>query len=262
MKFNRKLGIIGYGNMASCMVGAAIKQNVIEKKDILIYDINPNKAKADGLEATGNCGDIANCKYILLSVKPQSADDVFQHFNGNGNAVITIMAGISTATVQAGLGDVTVARCMPNTPCLIGRGAIGAYFGNLNADDKEFVFKLLAASGTVVEVEEGLLNAVTAVSGSGPAYFYYFIKAIIDSGVKFGLTYETSKQLSIHTAIGAAEMILNSDEDIELLIDRVCSKGGTTVQAIDCFRENNLEDIVSLALQKCHKRAFELEEKS
>lgn len=260
MKFNYKLGVIGYGNMAHCIVERAVQKGLINKTDILICDTDKNKLDGD-FAFTANCSDVSNCEYILLSVKPQSAAAVFENFCGCKNTVLSIMAGVTAETIERGMKNVDVVRCMPNTPCLIGEGAIAVSFNNLADDKRGFIRQILAATGKLVEVEESEINAVTSVSGSGPAYFYYFIKTIIDAGIKNGLDEQTAKVLAIQTAKGSAIMLESSNESVETLIERVCSKGGTTIEAINSFKHDRLDQVVYAALKKCYDRAFELEGK-
>ena len=126
--------------------------------------------------------------------------------------------------------------------------------------DKDFVVKLLSSLATVVLVEESKLNAVTGVSGSSPAYFYLFLKGIIKSGVKQGLSEQDAKTLAVNTMIGAGKMVLNNPEkSLDDLINAVCSKGGTTIEAINVYKDNNLDKITDKAIDACVKRAFELE---
>ncbi|MDE5654764.1 MAG: hypothetical protein K2I46_04065 [Clostridia bacterium] len=119
----------------------------------------------------------------------------------------------------------------------------------------ESIFKTISK---VVRVEEKYFDAVTSISGSGPAYVYYFIKAMIDGGIKGGLSFEQSKELTISTMIGASKMVANSSEDLDVLIQKVCSKGGTTIQAIDTFREKSVDKSIIEGIDKCRKRSEEL----
>ena len=150
---------------------------------------------------------------------------------------------------------------MPNTPCAIGSGAIGLDLSDYKVEeDKTFIFNLLSALAGVVVVDEDKLNAVTGVSGSSPAYFYLFLKGIIEAGVKQGLSYGDAKILATNTMIGAGKMVLmNSDKTLDQLIDAVCSKGGTTIEAIKVYNQNNISEITDKAVDACVKRASELE---
>ena len=171
------------------------------------------------------------------------------------------MAGVKKDRIKTALGNVKVARCMPNTPCAIGFGAVGldlSDFDDLN--DGDFIKGVLSSFAEVLEVKEDDMHAVTGVSGSAPAYFYAFLKGIIDAGVKNGLDYETAKRLATATMVGAGEMVKqNPDKSLEELINAVCSKGGTTIEAIKVFDNENLQKITEKAVDACVNRSKELE---
>ena len=172
------------------------------------------------------------------------------------------MAGLKKSTIKnaLGVGLIKVARCMPNLPCSIGSGAMGIDMSdyNDNVDDTQFITMLFSCLGTVLSLPEEKLNAVTGISGSGPAYVFMFIDSLIDAGVKQGLTRDEATTLALQTVIGGAEMIQNSDKSIEELIMSVCSKGGTTIEAVKTLEENNFRGIVNKAVEACVKRSEEL----
>jgi pyrroline-5-carboxylate reductase len=153
-----------------------------------------------------------------------------------------------------------VARAMPNTPCSIGYGAVGLDVTDFTDEsDKEFVKNVFTALATVEFVSEEMLNAVTGVSGSSPAYFYLFLKCIVDASVKQGLKEEVALNLAVNTMRGSAEMVMkNQDKTLDELINAVCSKGGTTIEAIKVFEDNKLNEIVDKAVTACVNRAEEL----
>lgn len=171
------------------------------------------------------------------------------------------MAGVKKQKIKDVFTNSLVARCMPNTPCAIGCGAIGADLSDFSCEeDITFIKSLLESLSSVVYVDEDKLNTVTGVSGSSPAYYYLFAKGIIEAGVKNGLTYEDAKILAVNTMIGAGKMILNNpDKSLDELINAVCSKGGTTIEAINIYKEENLTEITEKAIDACIKRAGELE---
>ena len=171
------------------------------------------------------------------------------------------MAGVKKEKIKKAFSNSKVARCMPNTPCAIGFGAVGLDLSDFKCNrDKKFITSLLSSFANAVLVDEDKLNAVTGVSGSSPAYFYLFLKGIIESGVKHGLTYEDAKTLAVSTMIGAGKMVMeNSEKSLDDLINAVCSKGGTTIEAINTYNECELTKITEKAIDACVKRASELE---
>ncbi len=262
MQKNFKLGVIGAGNMASAIIGGILNCNIIAPSQIIISDLDDNKLSyfaSLGLATTkDNTFLSSNAENILFAVKPQIAPIVFEDIKSSIDAdlVISIMAGISIAKLKNALGERKYARIMPNTPALVGEGmAAIAFSGDFKS---QFVIDIFSSIGKVVELDESLFDAVTSLSGSGPAYVYMFIDALIKGGIEGGLDEETAKRLAIQTIRGAAKMIEQSDKPIDELVDAVCSKGGTTIQAVDTYREEKLEEIVIKGMTKCRNRSKEL----
>ena len=171
------------------------------------------------------------------------------------------MAGVKKEKIKSIINNSQVVRCMPNTPCSIGKGVVGVDISDIiNEQDKLFIMSLLNSFAKVVCLDEDKMHAVTGVSGSAPAYFYLFAKGLIQAGVKNGLTEEQAKIFVVNTMIGAGEMVnSNPDKTLDELINAVCSKGGTTIEAVKVYNENNLEDISLKAVNACVKRSKELE---
>lgn len=266
MKKKFKLGVIGAGFMSTAIVKGVIKAKVLDPKDIIVSDLSEialEKMKENGVYVTTDNVQLANeSEFVLFAVKPQSLDSVLEGLNGaQCKKFISIMAGVKKEKIKNAFSNSLVARCMPNTPCAIGSGAIGldVYDYSVQAD-VDFVKNLLGVLGEVILVDEGKLNAVTGVSGSSPAYFYLFLKGVVEAGVKQGLTYEQAKTLATATMIGAGKMVqANPDKSLDELINAVCSKGGTTIEAVKTYNENELTLITEKAVDACVKRAFELE---
>lgn len=266
MKKKFKLGVIGAGFMSTAIISGAIKSKVLNPHEIIVSDVNKSsldKISTLGINTTLNNIDLANnSEFILFAVKPQNLDAVLLDIkNCTCDKVISIMAGVKKEKIKSAINGVLVARCMPNTPCAIGYGAIGLdVLDYKDNNDVTFIKNLLSSFAKVVTVEEDKLNAVTGVSGSSPAYFYLFLQGIIESGVKHGLSYEDAKILATNTMIGAGKMILsNQDKTIDELISAVCSKGGTTIEAVNVYKNANLNGITENAIDACIKRASELE---
>ena len=261
-----KLGVVGAGFMSSAIVSGAIKSCVVEPSEIIVSDVNKNsldKMSSISVATTMDNKYLAdNSEFVLFAVKPQSLDEVLASIvDCKCSKFISIMAGVKKSKIKNTLKDVFVARCMPNTPCSIGYGAIGLDLSDFsNKVDINFIKLLLSSLADVVEVSEEKLNAVTGVSGSSPAYFYLFLKGIIEGGIKNGLSYEEAKKLATSTMIGAGYMVLsNGEKSLDDLINAVCSKGGTTIEAIKVYNENNISKITEMAVDACVKRAYELE---
>lgn len=261
-----KLGVIGAGFMASAIIKGTIGANVLNPKDIIVSD--PNKSLLDkmsenGVTTTTNNKDVVNnSEFVLFAVKPQSLNTVLEDIKSCCcDKFISIMAGVKKEKIKNVFSNALVARCMPNTPCAIGCGAIGLDLSDFTCEsDKKFIVDLLSSLAVVVQVEENMLNAVTGISGSAPAYFYLFLESVVNAGVKQGLDYESAKSLAVATMIGAGKMVqAMPDKSIGELINAVCSKGGTTIEAVKVFNENKLKQITETAVDACVTRSIELE---
>ncbi len=266
MKKKFKLGIIGAGFMATAIVKGAISSKAVNADDIIVTDLSEDaldKMSKLNVSTTKNSVFLANnCEFMLFAVKPQNLESVLNVINQcECNKFISIMAGVKKQRIKNVFPNGLVARCMPNTPCSISSGAIGLDLTDFKSNnDVLFIKNLLSSLGEVVLVDEDMLNVVTGVSGSSPAYFYLFVKGVIDAGIKRGLSFNESKLLAVNTMIGAGKMILNNpDKSIDQLISAVCSKGGTTIEAVNVYNDNNLTDITDQAIDACVKRAEELE---
>ena len=261
-----KLGVIGAGYMATSIIKGCINSGALNSSEIIVSDININflnKFSDIGITTTQDNLFLANsCEFVLFAVKPQNVGEVINQIKGcSCNKFISIMAGVKKQKIKDVLGSVSVARCMPNAPCAVGNGAVGIDLRDFdNQNDISFIKSIFSSISTVIVVEEEKLNAVTGISGSAPAYFYLFAKGLIDAGIKNGLTEEQSKNFVVNTMIGSGKMLLeNNDKSIQQLIDSVCSKGGTTIEAIKIYLENDITGITDKAVDRCIKRSYELE---
>ena len=261
-----KLGVIGAGFMSTAIVKGVIGSSVLNAKQIIVSDLNEESLKKiseNGVFTTNdNRKVVSNSEYVLFAVKPQSLNAVLAEIKDCiCKKFISIMAGVKKSKIKQTFPNSRVARCMPNTPCAIGFGVVGLDVSDFDDEnDVEFIKNLLKSLAQVVVVEEDKLNAVTGVSGSSPAYFYLFLKGVIEAGVKQGLTYEQAKLLATSTMIGAGQMVFNNkDKTLDELISAVCSKGGTTIEAVKVYNDKKLDDITDEAVNACVKRASELE---
>lgn len=259
-EYKYKLGFIGAGNMAKAISGGLLNSALIKHSDMIMSDINTN-IKVGNITVINDIDYvIRECEYVILSVKPQIFPDIAIHLsNAKCRAVISIMAGIDSANLKKYLpDDVFAIRVMPNTPCAVGKGTVVIAENDADSNINHFVKSIFDTTGTSLFLPENLFDAVTSVSGSGPAYVYYFIRAMINGGLDGGLDEKSSRLLTLSTFEGAVKMIRESSESIDVLIDRVCSKGGTTIQAVNCYDDNNLDGVIREGMKKCLLRSKEL----
>lgn len=265
MKNKFKLGVVGAGFMATAILKGVINSGLVSASDIVVNDVSDvqlEKISHLGVKTETNAENLAdNSEFILFAVKPQNSEELFKNIKTEKSLkIISIMAGVKKDKIKKYFPNSLVARCMPNTPCSICEGAVGVDASDFSNDDKDFILRLLSSFSTVVAVSEDKIGAVTGVSGSSPAYFYYFVKSVINAGVKRGLSEEEAKILAVKTMEGSAKMIQNNpDKSVDELINAVCSKGGTTIEAIKVFDELDLNGIVYKAVSACIDRSDEIE---
>lgn len=260
-----RIGFIGAGNMASAIVNGAGRRCIVLPENVWLSDPDMEKMlsfRARGVNVTTSnieAADAANI--VVLAVKPQMFDKVLPELvdHVKGKCVVSIAAGISTQYIKERLPGAYVVRVMPNTPMLIGRGVSAiAKAPDVPAAYFDAVLELFNAAGETVLVEEEQINAVIAVSGSSPAYFFRFAAAMVDEGVKMGLEPEVALKLSAITMEGSAGMLLKSGKTAQELTRQVCSPGGTTLAALTAFDDAGMEAMVADAMERCVKRAEEL----
>lgn len=267
---NLKIGFIGGGNMATALIGGLLAQGY-SADSLAVSDPQATllaQHAANGVQTfTDNQALMAFADIILLAVKPQVMQTVLSPLHASVQnkkpLIISIAAGIPIQALDTWLGgNVAIVRAMPNTPALVLKGAAGLYANvHVGPTQKQQAEKILGAVGVCVWLqEESLIDAVTAVSGSGPAYFFYVMEAMIKAGVALGLDEETARILTLQTALGAADMAIHSDVDPAELRRRVTSPGGTTEQAILQFQAAQLPDIFHKAMQACANRGQTLAE--
>jgi pyrroline-5-carboxylate reductase len=242
------VGFIGSGMMASALMDGLIKKGVVADPSAItcsdIFEPALEKARAKGINTTACNKEVCEQAKdaLILAVKPNHIPkvcaDVFSvdHKKVDSALVISIAAGVTLETLERELPGRRVVRVMPNTPCLIGEAATGYALGKLATDaDREIVQTIFGSVGVASELTEILLNAVTGLSGSGPAYVFQFIEALSDGGVRAGLPRSVAMQLAAQTVKGAAEMVIQTGEHPGELKDRVTSAGGTTIAGIEAL---------------------------
>ena len=267
MKKQFKLGVVGGGFMAYAIVKGAIESDFIRSNKIIVSDCNEErlqKFKDYGCFITmDNAVAADSCEYLLIAVKPQQFAEVCNGIKAcDCKNVISIMAGIEKSKIHEALPKAQkICRVMPNLPCSIGSGMVAADVSDYSStDDLEFFAGLFDALGAYRFMDESKMHAVTGISGSGPAYVFLFIKSLIEAGKKQGLSEDEACVLAAQTVAGGVDMYIHEKEntDIDTLIQRVCSKGGTTEQAMLSFENDNFLQTVDRAVAACVKRSKEL----
>jgi pyrroline-5-carboxylate reductase len=263
-----KIAIIGCGNMGMAFANSFIQYNLVSKEDLLL--IEKNKERGDILQEqkAGVVVDtiserVGGVDLIILSVKPQDYPSVSSELAKviqPGQLILSIMAGIPIAQIQLSLGHALIIRAMPNTPALLGMGMTAfAAAGTVGLSDIRKVENLINSTGRAVFLEdESLLDAVTGLSGSGPAYFFYLIKSMIDAGVKMGFDPAMSALLVKQTMLGSYHLMQTSDKSLDELIQAVASKGGTTEAALKTFGELGVGVGLQQGIFAARDRAVEL----
>lgn len=264
------IGFIGGGNMAQALIEGVLKAGLFAPASVWVSDVRTERL-AELLEKYGiqtsedNAQVVRQARIVILSVKPQTMGQVLEGVAGKfqpGALVISIAAGIPTSFIRQKLGDVQVIRVMPNTPALVGQGASGLYAANASKEAADEAVKIFASVGKAVRVDsEDLINAVTAVSGSGPAYFFMLMEEMIRAGVQLGLDEKTACELVLQTARGAAllaEAAAATGEGPADLRKKVTSPNGTTEAAIKSFKARGFDPMVLEALTAARNRGREL----
>lgn len=262
------IAFIGAGNMARAIIGGLL-ENGFAATDIWASEPNAEHLQdlaEQGLNVTSDNGAaVAAADIVVLAVKPQVmkavATDLAGAVQSRQPLVVSIAAGINLDALQRWLGgEVALVRCMPNTPSLVQTGASGLFANSrVSAEQRQQATTVLEAVGIALWVQsEAELDAVTAISGSGPAYYFLMMEAMTAAGVKLGLSEETARGLTLQTALGAARMASNSDVDPTELRRRVTSPNGTTERAINTFQAEGFEALVENALTACRDRSVEL----
>lgn len=261
----KKIGFLGGGNMAQALISGLLGSGV-PAGNIMVSDPNDNiraMLMEKGVQTTTDAEiliDFADA--MVLAIKPQLFSTVLPPLKGqfDNTLVISVAAGITLKNIENLIGSNNIVRAMPNTPALIQAGATGLYANdNISEDNKQTAEAILATAGLVVWVEnEALIHAVTAVSGSAPAYFFYMMESMIVAGKAMGLSQSQAEQLTLQTAFGAAKMALNSEDKPITLREKVTSPNGTTHAAIENMKANQFADIITKAMEACVARSEEM----
>jgi pyrroline-5-carboxylate reductase len=263
-----KVGVVGAGNMAEALIRGLVRGGHVAPERVLASA--PRRERLDELRATYGIGvtmdnrEVARAAELcLLATKPQILDKVLREIGGelrSGTLVISVAAGVDTETIEAAVADgVRVVRAMPNTPALVGAGATAISAGKHASEaDLAAARAVFDAVGITVQLDEIHLDAVTGLSGSGPAYIFLILEALADAGVKVGLSRRDAQRLAAQTVMGSAKMLLETDEHVGRLKDMVTSPGGTAIAGLHTLEEGGLRTTLINAVETATKRAREL----
>jgi pyrroline-5-carboxylate reductase len=266
------IGFIGGGNMANSLINGLIASGHSPQK-IWVSDLDESKLQtlATNLKintTTDNNTVINECEVVVLAVKPQAIRAVAKSISSailqNDVLIVSIAAGVSQNSLGNWLGDTAIVRCMPNTPAMVLTGATALHANNkVNDKQKDLAENILRSVGIAIWVEtETELDAVTAVSGSGPAYFFLLMEAMEKMAIEFGLNEHTASLLVQQTALGAAKIALESPDSPGQLRAKVSSPGGTTQRAIETFQQGGFNELVAKALTAARDRSIEMSKQS
>ncbi|MDR0928755.1 MAG: pyrroline-5-carboxylate reductase [Oscillospiraceae bacterium] len=254
------IGFIGAGHMASALVRGMVLGGV-QPEMLAAYDVLPAclQALPEGVLAAKSLGELAACAdTLVLAVKPKNAQEVLDQLRGMNfsGVLVSIVLGFTQATLAAALPKAQIIRLMPNTPAEVGEGVL-VFNANHALSKEEFgsLSDKFAACGRVMLLPEAMMDGVTGISGSGPAYVYLFIEAFADAGVREGLPRQTAYELAAQTVKGAAEMVLSTGKHPGALKDAVCSPGGSTIEAVYALEKAGLRAAVMDGVKACAQKA-------
>ena len=260
------IAFIGGGNMASAILGGLLRQGWTPDQIEVVEPVEAARTalrEQHGVQAQAEAGtQLQRAGLVVWAVKPQMFREAAQQVAAHTRQALhlSVAAGIRSSSIARWLESERIVRAMPNTPALIGQGMTALYARpGVDAAERQRVEQVLAATGELLWVEEeAQLDAVTALSGSGPAYVFYFLEAMVQAGVDMGLPRAQAHQLAVSTFAGASELARRSDEPPAVLRERVTSKGGTTYAALQSLEQNGVQQHFVRALQAARQRAHEL----
>lgn len=265
---DKKIGVIGSGAMGDAIVTGLVHSRLVEARQIVVADVDGARlaeltAKCGVNTASDNRDLVRDCDLVLLAVKPQVVGAVLGEVRGlwrTDQTLVSIAAGITTAMLEELAGsNLPVVRVMPNTPCLVGEGASAVCGGRFAGEQHLHEVKaLFGAVGLAVQVDEGLMDAVTGLSGSAPAYMFLICEALTDAGVRLGLARKTALTLAAQTMLGAARMVLTTGEHPAELKNRVTTPAGTTAAGLLAMERGGLRVVLDAAVNDAAARSREM----
>lgn len=264
----QSIGFVGAGQMARALAKGFVGAGLVEPSRVKAFDAVPEATAQFSAEVPGALTAKSNTQLaeqsdiLFLAVKPQSMGAVCAELAGkipSGTLVVSIAAGVTLAKLCESLNTTRIVRVMPNTPCLVGQGASAyALASGATQEDSSIVGRLLGAVGKAFCVEEKHLDAVTGLSGSGPAFVYIMIEALSDGGVRMGLPRDLATALAAQTVLGSSQMVLTQNEHPAVLKDRVASPGGTTIAGIQALESLGFRSALIAAVEAATRRSLEL----
>jgi len=251
------IGFIGCGNMGSAIIKGIKDKGLFE--EIRVFDKNPEKLNIDGIKKS-ELSDTAECDIVVLAVKPNVIYDVIgeiKDYTGKNSIIVSIAAGQSIERMEKAFGkEIKIIRVMPNTPLMVGAGMTALSPNKLVSEDELLKVKeIFSSSGKAEIVSESLMDAVTGISGSSPAYAYMFIEALAKAGIEHGMSEDKSYTFAAQSVLGAAEMVLKTGIHPRTLKENVCSPGGTTIEAVKVLEERDLDGIIMEAVSRCVEKS-------
>lgn len=265
MALEQKIGFIGAGQMARALARGFVQANLVNPDEVVASDPLPAARQMFSQEVGGrvvedNAEVVSASTVLILAVKPNQAISVLEKIKGNITAqhlLISIAAGVTLSRLEGALESrARVIRAMPNTPALVGASATAYALGKAaHGEDGELTQRLFSAVGVAIRVKESLLDAVTGLSGSGPAYVFLFMEALSDGGVAAGLPREIATQLAAQTVLGSAKLLLESGQHTGALKDMVTSPGGTTIEGLHQLEKAGLRGTVIGAVRAAADKA-------
>lgn len=259
---------VGAGSMAQAMIHGWMKEATVAPENVFVMNKSDRKKLTSLNETYGvqvvseNKEVLKKADLIILAMKPkdvQAGMQAIAPYLSKTAVVLSVLAGVPITTIAQGLGERPIARCMPNTSATIGMSASAvAWNEQMNQTDKDEILQLLGTIGSVIEVEEDQLHVITALSGSGPAYVYYFVEAFEKAAVASGLDSKVARNLLVQTLAGSAEMLKQSSDSPATLRQHVTSPGGTTEAGIQALQEKGFIDMLGSCLNEAESRSREL----
>jgi len=260
-----KIGVIGAGKIGSAIVRGAIRSGLVRKDQVMASDVSEalrqSVAAELGIAVTPNNGTVCDfADIVILAVKPQIVDPVVKEIAeklGKAKLLVSVAAGVPLSRIEGHLATgARVVRVMPNIPCVVGAGA-SCYAGGIHATDRDLekVGSILGSFGIALPLEEKHLDAVTGLSGSGPAYVFLFIESLADGGVQVGLSRDVALKLALQTVYGAARLALEGGKHLGQLRDEVTSPGGTTIAGLYALEKGGMRGIVMEAVLQATSRS-------
>ena len=273
----KKIGFIGGGQMGEAIIRGILKAGLAKPGDIYVMDILDSRLQylKESFQITNSSSDkstgydylVKNCDIVILAIKPQVLKEVMEYIQNSPwkekHMVISIVGGGKTTAIEKYLPKVPVVRVIPNTPMLVNIGASGVALGkNAGQQHGDIALHIFRALGIAYLVPENLIDPITSVSGTGPAYVYMFIEAMADGGVEMGLTREMAQTLAAQTVMGAAKMVLETNEHPGRLKDNVCSPGGATIAGVRALEQGGFRGIIMDAVEAGKVRMEEVGKKA